>query len=97
MSRFIPAWEVGQSIPTRVVAGFRKLVAEGWDYYITTAAWKEVCAGLDPRRTATMLEQKGYLVGGEGAHLAESIRVPGNGKRRLYHIRATFLEDANEA
>ena len=95
-SRFIPAWDGAQSIPVRDVAGFRKQVAEGWDYYITTAAWKEVCSGLDPRRTATMLEQKGYLVGGEGSHLAESVRVPGNGKRRLYHIHATFLEDANE-
>jgi putative DNA primase/helicase len=96
-SRFIPAWEGAQSIPVRDVAGFRKQVAEEWDYYITTAAWKEVCAGLDPQRTATMLKLKGYLVGGDGGHLAESVRVPGNGKRRLYHIRATFLEDANEA
>ena len=89
-SRFIPAWEGTQSIPARDVAGFRKQVAEEWDYYFTTAAWKEACAGLDPRRTATMMKQKGYLVGGEGAHLAESIRVPGVGKRRLYHIHASF-------
>jgi putative DNA primase/helicase len=95
-SRFIPAWEGAQSVPARDVAGFRKQVAEEWDYYVTTAAWKEVCAGLDPQRTATILKLKGYLVGGDGAHLAESVRVPGNGKRRLYHIRATFLEGANE-
>ena len=71
-------------------------MAEEWDYYVTTAAWKEACAGLDARRAATMMKQKGYLVGGEGAHLAESVRVPNFGKRRLYHIRAAFLEDANE-
>ena len=82
-SRFIPAWEGAQSVPVRDVAGFRKQMAEEWDYYITTAAWKEVCAGLDPQRTATMLKLKDYLVGGDGDHLAESIRVPGNGKRRL--------------
>ena len=96
-SRFIPAWEEAQSDPSSRRGWLPKQVGEGWDYYVTTAAWKEVCAGLDPRRTATMLKQKGYLVGGEGAHLAKSVRVPGNGKRRLYHIRATFLEDANEA
>jgi putative DNA primase/helicase len=96
-SRFIPAWEAPQSIPVREVAGFRERVAEEWDYYVTPAAWKEACAGLDPRRTAAMMKLKGYLIPGEGAHLAESVRVPGFGKLRLYHIRASFLEDANEA
>jgi putative DNA primase/helicase len=96
-ARFIPAWEGTQSVTTRDLAGYRKRVDEGWDYYVTTTAWKEVCAGLDPRRTAAMLKHKGYLASGEGGHLAESVRVPGNGKRRLYHIRAALLEDANEA
>jgi len=43
-----------------------------------------------------MLRQKGYIEG-EGAHIAKSVRVPEYGKMRLYHIRSTFLEDANEA
>jgi putative DNA primase/helicase len=97
MARFIPAWEETQSrIPVRDVAGYREQIGDGWDYYVTTTAWKEICTGLDPRRTAAMLRQKGYL-DAEGKHNAKSVRVPDHGKMRLYHIRSTFLEDANEA
>jgi putative DNA primase/helicase len=98
MSRFIPAWEEMQSnVPARDVAGYRQRVGDGWGYYVTTTAWKDICAGFDPRRTAAMLRQRGYIDSGEGAHIAKTVRVPGHGKMRLYHIRATFLEDANEA
>jgi len=43
MARFIPAWESDQNtrIPPRDVAGFRQKVADGWDYYVTTAAWSQ--------------------------------------------------------
>jgi uncharacterized protein (DUF927 family) len=99
MARFIPAWEDPAPRVTNIrdVAGFREQMGDGWDFYVTTTAWKEVCAGLDPRRTAGMLKQKGYIDGGEGAHIAKTVRVPDHGKMRLYHIRSTFLEDANEA
>ena len=46
-------------------------MGDGWDYYVTTTAWKEICAGLDPRRTAAMLKQKGYL-DAEGKHTSRS-------------------------
>ncbi|WP_271575111.1 hypothetical protein [Bradyrhizobium sp. CCBAU 11361] len=98
MSRFIPAWEDNppKGMNARDVAGFREQMGDGWDYYVTTTAWKEICAGLDPRRVAAILRQKGYIEG-EGTHIARSVRVPEYGKMRLYHIRSTFLEDANEA
>jgi putative DNA primase/helicase len=98
VSRFIPAWEENppKGMNARDVAGFREQMRDGWDYYVTTTAWKEICAGLDPRRLAATLRQKGYIEG-EGAHMAKSVRVPEYGKMRLYHIRSTFLEDANEA
>jgi hypothetical protein len=98
MSRFIPTWEENASkgMQARDVAGFRKQMGDGRDFYVTTTAWKEICAGLDPRRVAVTLREKGYIEG-EGAHMAKSIRVPEYGKMRLYHIRSTFLEDANEA
>ena len=97
-SRFIPAWEDNppKGMNARDVAGFREHTGDGWDYYVTTTAWKEICAGLDPRRTAATLRQKGYIEG-EGAHIAKSVRVPEYGKMRLYHIRSAFLEDTNEA
>jgi len=98
MARFIPAWEETQSrVPVRDVAGFRDQVGDGWDFYVTTTAWKEVCSGFDPRRTAAVLKQKGYIDAGEEGRSSKSVRVPEFGKQRLYHIRSTLLEDANEA
>jgi putative DNA primase/helicase len=98
MARFIPAWEEVQSrTPIRDVAGYREQVGDGWDFYVTTTAWKEVCTGLDPRRTAAMMAERGYIESGEGKHIGKSVRVPDHGKLRLYHIPSTFLEDANEA
>jgi len=55
MARFIPAMErtAGHAHSARDVAGYRQKVGDGWDYFITTTAWKEeVCRGLDARRLA---------------------------------------------
>jgi putative DNA primase/helicase len=49
------------------------------------------------RRTAAVMKQKGYIDAGEEGRSSKSVRVPEFGKQRLYHIRSTFLEDANEA
>jgi uncharacterized protein (DUF927 family) len=100
MARFIPAWEDDQDkrIQPRDVAGFRKKVGDGWDFFITTTAWKEeVCRGLDARRVAAILEQKGMLVTDNLRHRAKVIRVPGHGNLRLYHMPARFLEADNDA
>jgi uncharacterized protein (DUF927 family) len=100
MSRFIPAWEAEEQprVPIRDVAGYRRKVENGWDYFVTTTAWKEeICAGIDPRRTAALLKQRGYIVCGHGPHIGNSVRVPNHGKLRLYHICSSFLEDDHEA
>ena len=96
MSRFVPAWEESGEprIPPRDLAGFRKQEADGWDYYITTSAWRdEVCRGFDTRALASQLAERGMLlVPTSGPHRAKSIKVPGYNKLRLYHIPARFLE-----
>jgi uncharacterized protein (DUF927 family) len=96
MSRFVPAWEeTGEPrIPPRDLAGFRKQEPDGWDYYITTSAWRdEVCRGLDSRAVASQLAERGMLlVPTSGPHRAKSIKVPGYNRLRLYHIPARFLE-----
>lgn len=98
MARFIPAWEEVQSrVPIRDVAGYREQVGDGWDLYVTPTAWKEVCAGFDPRRLAAVMKEKGFIDSGDGSHIGKTVRVPDHGKMRLYHIRSTFLENANEA
>lgn len=100
MARFIPAWEDDQDkrIQPRDVAGYRQKVGDGWDYFITTTAWKEeVCRGLDARRVAAILEQKGGLLCDTKTHRTNVCRVPGHGRLRLYHVPARFLEADHDA
>ncbi len=98
VARFIPAWEgqelEGKSIIFRDVAGYRRKSEQGWDYYVTTTAWKEeVCIGLDPRRVAATLGAKGLLHrSGKDQRWANVVNVPGYGKVRLYHLPAALLE-----
>ncbi len=95
IARFIPAWETDQA--TRIqpdVAGYRQKVAEGWDFFVTTTAWKEeVCRGLDARRLAATMAIKGYMDAPDPARRAKQVRVPGHGQLRLYHIVSRLLED----
>ena len=100
MARFIPAWENDQDnrIQPRDVAGYRQKVGDGWDFFITTTAWKEeVCRGTDARRLAATLAQKGYLDAPDANRRAKQIRVPGHGQQRLYHVLAHMLEGDENA
>jgi uncharacterized protein (DUF927 family) len=97
MARFIPAWENEQDsrIHPRDVAGYRQKVGDGWDFYVTTTAWKEeVCRGFDARRLAATLALKGYIDAPDPARRAKHVRVPGYGQLRLYHIASRLLEDS---
>jgi len=92
-ARFLAAWEAEEGNRTVYdLAGFRQQpqAGEGWDYYINSAAWKEICAGLDPRRTARVLAEKGFL-DHEGVRYSKTVRVPGHGSQRLYHIRSRLV------
>lgn len=108
MARFIPAWEdereserssdLDRRPPPRIaqrdVAGYREKVGDGWDFYITASAWKdEICRGMDHRRLAATMQARGFIASPAGAHIGKSVRVPGYGKLRLYHVPARFLED----
>ena len=96
MARFISAWETDQDtrIHPRDVAGYRQKVGDGWDFYVTTTAWKEeVCRGLDARRLAATMALKGYIDASDPARRAKHVRVPGHGQLRLYHILSQLLED----
>jgi uncharacterized protein (DUF927 family) len=103
MARFIPAWEEEEQeeeeeerrsrVPIiRDVAGFRKKVAGGWDYFINSPAWKEICAGLDPRRTASVMVTRGFIIPDKGSHHSKLLRIPGHDRQRLYHVPSEFLE-----
>jgi putative DNA primase/helicase len=100
MARFIPAWEHDEGsrdesrIPPRDVAGYRRRVGDGWDFYITPSAWKDdVCRGFDSKRLAATMAQRGYM-DAPGDRRAEVVRVPGHGQLRLYHVLSCVLEAA---
>jgi uncharacterized protein (DUF927 family) len=96
MARFIPAWDEERDarIHPRDVAGYRQKVGDGWDYFITTTAWKEeICRGLDARRLAATMSLRGHMDAPDTARRAKHVRVPGHGQLRLYHIVSSFLED----
>jgi putative DNA primase/helicase len=100
MSRFIPAWEGDRDtrIHPREVAGFRQKVGDGWDYFVTTSAWKEeVCRGFDSKRLAATLAQRGLLDAPDATRRAKSLTVPGHGKLRLYHVLSTLMEGGGDA
>ena len=98
-SRFLPAWdEDSETIRISNLAGFRKNTGDGVEFYIASEAWPEVAAGFDPRALASVLAERGFLMKPEtGAHRSKVIRVPGHGRRRLYHISPELLGGADAA
>jgi putative DNA primase/helicase len=106
-SKFIAAWEeeeqeeiegFSRSPIIRDVAGFRKKFGDGWDYYINPPAWRNICAGLDPRRTASVMVARGFLIPpAKGSHHSKLMRIPGHGRQRLYHVPSEFLEGEKDA
>lgn len=97
MARFVPAWEESeQRNPTlyRDIAGYRRKVGDGWDFFIEPTAWKdEICSGMDARRLASTMREKGFIDSPPGPHVGKSVRVGDHGKKRLLHIPASFLAD----
>jgi putative DNA primase/helicase len=98
-ARFLAPWGADEDKRTvHDLAGFRQQpkAGEGWDYYINSAAWKEICAGLDPRRTARVLAERGFIDHDEGRY-SKTVRVPGHGVQRLYHVVSSLLEEDEHA
>jgi putative DNA primase/helicase len=99
-SRFLAAWEPaatnaqGQVIAEKIInlAGYRGKVGESWDFYFTSGGWREACAGLDPTTIAKALAERGLLEREDAKHLAKKTSIPGVGRVRVYHVRATILE-----
>jgi uncharacterized protein (DUF927 family) len=88
-------------IDTRTVkrAGFRRRVgernAERWEYLILSTVWKsEVCKGLDPKRVARVLRDRGLLIPvEEGSRVRNSgtQHIPGHGRAHVYRISPDIL------
>ncbi len=74
-------------------AGTRKRVegGDGWDYYLTSEAWKEACQGFTPKDVARACVEAGIIEPGRDGKNAQSVSVPGHGKARCYVIRANAV------
>lgn len=72
-------------------AGFKKQAdapSEGWDYFINSSAWAEVCQGFSSAGVAKACMEAGILEPGREGRSARAVTIPGQGKTRCYVIRA---------
>lgn len=82
-------------------AGFKRKVGtpdgDQWEYLILPEMWKaEVCKGLDGNRAAKVLRDTGYLVPGDGKNTASKVRIPGEGRLRVYVVKGNILGGEHE-
>lgn len=84
-----PTW---QRIINR--AGFRRRADDGQiEYLILPTVWRgEVCRGLDVKRAAEVVAKRGYLLGWSARHPADSVRIRGHGRMRVYRVPERILE-----
>jgi uncharacterized protein (DUF927 family) len=78
-------------------AGTRKqALMDGWDFYITTAAWKEACQGFSARDVARACADARILEPDGQGKLSQTVKIPGSGSVRRYVIRAAALSRYHE-
>jgi uncharacterized protein (DUF927 family) len=102
-SRFtplVPSPGGGEAAPfdSRVTinrAGWRRRLGgteDGWEYVILPEAWRNaVCKGLDAKRTAALLDKRGWLLGATPRDRSASVTIPGEGKLRVYRVSGAIL------
>ena len=70
---------------------------DGWDFFITTEAWKDACQGFTASSVAKASTDAGILESDEkSVKTARSISIPGHSKARCYIIRASALSKYQE-
>jgi uncharacterized protein (DUF927 family) len=98
-----PAADTDRNAP-RVInrAGFRRITLETsgrtleeqeTEFFVFPETWRvEVCKGHDPRAVARLLIRMGHLNPADPDHAARLLTLPGEGKRRVYHVLPTIWE-----
>lgn len=78
-------------------AGFREKNADGkLQFYCTPEVFKaEICKGFDYATVARLLIDRGYMKG-DGKHLQPKKDLPGEGRKRVFHILPTIWGDEND-
>jgi putative DNA primase/helicase len=96
-ARFEPAWLDRASDPhdrkTINRAGFKRMTDAGaWEYFILPSVFeKEVIASLNKTLVKEHLASMGLILRDAAGKYTPSIRVPGHGQMRLYHVPSTIL------
>lgn len=102
-SRFEAPWiEGSEHVSTEKIInrlGFRRLTAEKeWEYFLLPDAFeKEVIAGMAPKLVKEHLATQGMIRRDAQGKYTVSMRVPGCGQVRLYHVPAGILEGGHDA
>ena len=78
-------------------AGFREKNADGkLEFYCTPEVFKaEICRGFDYRAVARLLIDRGFMKG-DGVHLMPKVNLPGEGRKRVFHVLPTIWEGEND-
>lgn len=78
-------------------AGFREKNDEGnLEYYCYPEVFKaEICKGFDYRAVARLLIGLGFMKG-DGKHTQPKVNLPGEGRKRVFHILPTIWGDEND-
>ncbi len=92
-----PVVEDNHTPRTMNKAGFREKNSEGQlEYYCYTEVFKhEICKGVDYRATARLLIGLGFMKG-DGKNLQPKVNLPGEGRKRVFHILPTIWGDEND-
>ena len=73
-------------------AGFKKLEAELWEYYVLPEAWRsELCKGFDATTIANAMIAANWMTKGDGKHLACKTRITGHGTTRVFRVLSGFM------
>lgn len=103
------SWDTNMGVqdfdrPTINRAGFRKkslhgqnVLTERTEYFVFPESFRtEVCAGLNSRDVVNVLMQHGLLVTGSDGKAQKSVRLPGIGTKRMYHLSADIMGTIQE-
>ena len=87
----------GRGSPSLSTLGYLHDIEPGKACYLFhDSGWGEILTGFDPKEAAAVLQQRGFLVSGDGGRLKRKQRV-GDQTPRFYTVRATILEwDASD-
>ena len=79
-------------------AGFREKNQEGnLEYCCYPEVFKaEICKGFDHRAVARLLIDLGFMTRGDGRNLVPKVNLPGEGRKRVFHVLPTIWGGEND-